>query len=884
MRRVLSLLLLMSCAAAPPLVFPSFDFFDAGSVAEWKPAHSIQKVNATRAGMRIDISGADPYVIGPPEDYPAALPLRITIRLKSDQGGIGRLYYFTDHATEAQSARFNVRAGAWDEAKIFLPALGPGYHLRINPPGDRGACVIRWIHVMGVPPLREPQWPIPATSKAEPGALSLHSGALSLTHAGSGQQAFVVKVGKKPTAIGWNRSVIGYRDGTWVLLDDSANCRWSREGDNLLEACSARDRQGATWSIGRRYAPGPQTGSIDIETTVTVDHDRDVVFLPMLGLCPGVGSFGTAKTQALFPGLEYLDNEPSSSEADVIGPASHRQVPDSLKITFPLMTLVADGRYVGLIWEKRPEFAAVFDSPDRLFQSGGHVMGVIFPGSDGTNRVEGSLLPRESDLLHANERLLLRATIIGGIGTDATAAVRQYVSLRGLPPVPTKMQLQQYVRLASAGWLDSKIREGDDYRHAIPGNFGLHPAADAAMFEQWLATQSDAPLLRDRLEEAARAAIARVEPPDYNSAAVSHVRYPVEALLFGHVEETCERAASSGRALLQRFESDGSVHYHPAPGQPDLGKTNPVPHANGLTSAVLVQVLKDAAVSGDADLAARGIALLRNLDKFSGTAPRGAQTWEVPLHTPDILASAHLVRAYTLGYELTGEPHFLDQAKYWAWTGVPFVYLDAPTQPVGPYASVPVFGATQWRAPVWMGMPVQWCALVYADALYRLLPYDSSGPWKQLADGITISGMQQTWPAGSDPVRQGLLPDSYNLRPQSRNDPAINPGTLQAEAARLYSRIPLYEFHAFAKAGFWLHVPGRIGDVRDEDGGASFIVESWSPRPYYVLAVGFKKEPKVLVNGAAVNLRELQQYIEGKGRVILQLSGPTTLEFRGGRR
>ena len=128
----------------------------------------------------------------------------------------------------------------------------------------------------------------------------------------------------------------------------------------------------------------------------------------------------------------------------------------------------------------------------------------------------------------------------------------------------------------------------------------------------------------------------------------------------------------------------------------------------------------------------------------------------MPLHTPDILAAAYLVRAYTLGYEITGEPQFLEQAKYWAWTGVPFVYLVNPTdQAVGPYATIAVYGATQWVAPNWMGLPVQWCGLVYADALYRLVKYDPSGPWQQIAEGISASGVQQTWPFGSDPARQG---------------------------------------------------------------------------------------------------------------------------------
>jgi hypothetical protein len=225
------------------------------------------------------------------------------------------------------------------------------------------------------------------------------------------------------------------------------------------------------------------------------------------------------------------------------------------------------------------------------------------------------------------------------------------------------------------------------------------------------------------------------------------VRYPVTSLIYGHVAENAMRAQQIGRQALGGFEPDGSIRYHPQPGGPDYGKTHSTNEANGLTSSSVASLLEAAAFCGDRELLDAALARLRAMNKFRHGVPRGAQTWECPLHTPDILASAHLVRAYTLGYELTGDREFLDQARYWAWTGVPFVYLVNPTsQPIGPYGTIAVLGATNRRAPIWMGLPVQWCGLVYADALYRLVRHDPKGPWKQLADGVTLSGIQQSWP------------------------------------------------------------------------------------------------------------------------------------------
>ena len=48
------------------------------------------------------------------------------------------------------------------------------------------------------------------------------------------------------------------------------------------------------------------------------------------------------------------------------------------------------------------------------------------------------------------------------------------------------------------------------------------------------------------------------------------------------------------------------------------------------------------------------------------------------MHEPLILASAHMIRAYVYGYLLTDKTEYLEQARYWAWTGVPFLYLVNP--------------------------------------------------------------------------------------------------------------------------------------------------------------------------------------------------------------
>jgi len=271
---------------------------------------------------------------------------------------------------------------------------------------------------------------------------------------------------------------------------------------------------------------------------------------------------------------------------------------------------------------------------------------------------------------------------------------------------------------------------------------------------------------------------------------------------------------------------------------------------------------------------------LRSLDKFRDDVPRSAQTWEMPLHTPNILTSAHLMRAYTLGYELTGEPGMLEQARYWAWTGVPFVYLIDPTdKPIGRYATPPVYGATSWVAPVWMGLPVQWCGLVYADALYRLVRHDAGGPWKQLADGITVAGTQMTW-RQTDKERQGLLPDVFYLRDQHRDGPAINPGTVQACAARWFGQGPICDFRVVRERGWLIHAPGEISEPAVLPNGVQFTVSPWVSKPCFVLVNGFQKSPRVTLNGQLAELKAPNEFSEA--RLILQVRGKANMEIVAG--
>lgn len=856
---------------------PDFDFATLPDAGEWSAPHDISSLEQGLDGLRVNISGGDPYLFGPSRDYPTDTLLWLNVRLWSEQSGVCQVFYFSDGPTEEKSVRISVPGGGWYHTRVPVPALGPGYRLRIDPPGSGGSCLLGRVWFEERVLLPPPVWPVPKPPEMAADACLVRAGELTLRHDRSGLGAFVLEVADQRVAMGNTSAQVGYvtnNQARWFPVQTAdTKPTVSCSESNLVLTTVTRDPDGADWTFQQEFRAS-RDGVIETEITVSVNRDRQVLYLPGPMLLAGVGSWGTNKNQGLFAGIEYLDDEPSSSEKDLEGEESWRLVPDAVKSTFPLMAVQREGRYVGLIWEQRPEVAAVFDSPDRQFQSGGHLLGILFPGSNGGNRPQNSLLPYDAVLLRAGVAEVFRAELIGGEGETVIPAVRAYVALRGLPPRPDPgMTAQAYYGLAARGWLDSRIRETNLFRHAYWPGFSAGPAADAALWMDWLARRTEDADLAGRLTNAAIAALGQVSPGNYNSAQIGHIRYPAPALRFGYVLENAAQAEAQGQALRQRFQPDGTVRYVPRSGGLDYGRTHWTNHASGLTAAETLSLLEAAAFSGDAGLVQTALKQTRLLDQYRAGVPRGAQTWEIPLHTPDILASAYLLRAYTLAYELSGDAHFLEEARYWAWTGVPFVYLRSPVNgPVGPYATIPVLGATAWVAPVWIGLPVQWCGLVYADALYRFAGYDPDGPWLAIADGIAASGVQQTWPV-TDTERLGLLPDVFQLKTQTRDGPAINPATVQIPAMRFFGELPSYTFRSLLRHGLRVHAPGAISEVVEQADSVSFLVQSWTGGPYRILVNGLREAPKIKLGGRDVPLGSPHQWQGSEGRLMLLLQG-----------
>ncbi|MCS7237131.1 MAG: hypothetical protein NZ899_02530 [Thermoguttaceae bacterium] len=434
---------------------------------------------------------------------------------------------------------------------------------------------------------------------------------------------------------------------------------------------------------------------------------------------PVVRVFGPLE-QGLFAGLEYLGKgEPSSSKADIETEEHIRFAPDRLKVTMPLMAFVTPAASVAMTWGDM-NLQPIYATPNFFDGTAEHRMSLQGAAIKSTIRVASGRL--EDCILWA-------------------------VGKHGLPPVPPRPRSQEdQDQLCLWALTEGPLRDANGWGHCVELNWTRQFYVDMV---------STIWHLSGKLPD-----VPQLVP---NGA---HLPNEVAWLLTGRADQWLAHLRARTEQLLRSQEPDGSFRYR---GQFQRGHFEDT--ASGHCARPAALLLEAAYFLGDQQALEAGLKTLEYMKRFC--VPRGAQTWELSLHTPDILASAELVRAYVRGYELTGREDFLKEARRWALSGIPFVYLWGE-YPIMVYATIPVYGATHYRSPNWMGLPVQWCGIVYAYAVNMLAPYDNTIDWRRLAEGILVAAQQMQVPREQGSYA-GLLPDALRIREQHRQGPFINP-------------------------------------------------------------------------------------------------------------
>ena len=804
------------CAAAQGVVLG--DFTQSGN--GWRAANHMTDVEVSEKGTSFMVTNNDPWFLGPKVAIPAApegaTKVRFTVTCEPTPcAGSWEVYHDLEGKGYDERKKFALRAcgsAPYTQFVIDMPVNGfaaVNGCFRIDPPAVIGG---RFTIKSFTAEIIKPLWsyrPAPPPELVLPAdAITLEGEGWRLCHDPVRMGAFRYEShGKTVEGNSGETCVALGKDNVPYSIDWSAIKATSKRTKNgFTMTAETRDAEGRLWRMTRSFAKAEENRALAILTKYACDETK-VLHVPYLTLFADRASNGR-KHQAMLAGLEYLDDEPSSSTKDIRMPEANRLIPAIHRITAPFAVLTDEKAWLAAKWgmPRKQQYSVVFDTPDRQFKSGGHLLAFWFPAV-GKARPESEL-----DIYCAEPYSGGSQTVILRAGDGATVADALDAVVRQLP-ARDRIDAVDTLGLLSHGWLDSKLRDGTKVSHAV--GFHLNQASDAPALMKWLAAQiarrpnPDTALVK-RLRETADAMFADVKPGDIGKVCVSHIQRPVSPLLAGDINAWIAARDARLRAGTKSLADGYRAWKKPGPNAKyDYGETLGADDCNGYTAMALEELLIDATWSGDeAEIAKALAALDKALDRYKGTVPRGAQPWEMPLHTPDIIASGLMVRCCALGYLLKPNAKYLKEARYWAYTGLSMVYLVRPhftypegAEPFGCYATCGVMGATQWDLVSWMGRPVQWCGLVYSAALYdyiRLCNPKEAEFWRSLADGIVASGVRQSHPK-DEPDRQGLLPDSVYLEGQTRNPPAINPGDVQENLAEML-KSPYYALRAFPVA------------------------------------------------------------------------------------
>jgi hypothetical protein len=739
------------------------------NAAGWMAAHDCT-LAAAAGVLRIQSTGDDPYLFGPPIRIEG--PVIARLRLKCAAGGNGQIFWTTaasPNFDEAHSAHFHLlHDNQWHDYSVALAAAGTMRQVRLDPAEGPGVIEVEsfqliqeTLHSLEIQSVRTDAANVSVRLKNySPQPLSFTMNGRPFTLGASATEEFSqIAPGDGPFR---THDIAIQSEGlppihrVVSIVDSAANANWASLQSGSLVLRAARDGSGARLELGGRLV-GVLAPLISLDgaapklkltprgntlvwrgqgVTLTLSLRGDTIMSSIQSDRPCEGPvlrmFGPLE-QGLFPGLEYLAaGEHSSSTLDIETDEHIRFAPDPLKVTMPLMAFVTDRALAAMTWSDM-SLQPVFATPNFLDGPEGHRASLR-----GKN-IECTILLRQPAPIE-----------------DAILWVAQRRGLPPLPAAPRSPQAELDLCLAALSGPPLKTTEG--WGHCAEANWPRQPYADQASTVWRLTGQIPS--------------LPRLVPGG------SHIADDSIYFLTGRAGEWLDMRSSAARGIIAEQKPDGSFRYD---GQFRRGHFEDT--ASGYCATRAVQLLEHARLTGDAASLQAGVKALEFMKHFRD--PRGAQTWECPLHTPDILASAYLVHAYVRGYELTGQDDYLDRARAWAITGLPFVYQWS-NEPTMAYATIAVFGATGWRAPNWMGLPVQWCGYVYADALTMLSPLDHTMDWNRVAAGILTAAEQMQFSSGQF---AGCEPDSFNLASQQRNGPAINPCAIVSLRLALEGRL-----------------------------------------------------------------------------------------------
>jgi len=494
--------------------------------------------------------------------------------------------------------------------------------------------------------------------------------------------------------------------------------------------------------------------------TLTLPNDEAVVYYEMavepqftiylrslrgVWLRVGANSFGTARYDAIFPGIEWVVNDEWSSGTDWFEhPEALRVTPHPHKVAIPIMAISYDGMGIGLSWtsELPTSLASSFRCPQPVFATPNfvdrrnhHLIGLMLPSArEGLK--ENNLKADPPIKVHRGGKLTLggQISIVEGTSLDV---VMDWVKRHGMPePGGPRYEWRDALeRIAQAYnnglWVDGK---GWRYELYIP-EFVLY-YIDKGSNKEIVRNLKEKVEWCRKQEHCKKPSVKNIEmlSRDYEQIRRSprHEALEVgEELLRIQTPEGDFPYDPEGRHKTQL--SDWSSIWRPLgqPGDSTIGLCT-------VDAAVLILVGQTTGEQKFIQAARKTLNFAMKFDR-----PEGGDWWETPLHSPNLLAAGNAAIAYYLGYKEFGDERYLERARHWIRCVIPFTHLWEPEGVQMIYNTKPCFNTTCWFLADWTSRHVQWEILeVFATSGKLGIDWAKIDPeidWNRYHRGVTTA-------------------------------------------------------------------------------------------------------------------------------------------------
>ena len=480
-------------------------------------------------------------------------------------------------------------------------------------------------------------------------------------------------------------------------------------------------------------------------------------------LLVGEAAFGTARDDAIFPGIEWTLKDEWSSGSDWFKhPWALRSVPHPYKVAIPLMALSWQGTGIGLSWNPN-------QTATRWFNYRGHRPQPVFAAPNFIDRMNSSLMglmvPDASIEGHENEvyaELPLELKIDQMINFDAEISltrgnsldvVLDWVKRHGLPEPPEpRWTFEKTLDLIARAYNTRFWHKGEGFGVKQRPQQSIQPNVPQFM-ERYIRENSGTQLAKELTQKVAWCKAQR-----------------------GHKSksENSDVLKARGDELLKEQRKDGSFAFDPEGRHyrkddflvarsfvEPMGLANdtaldlcvtPVPELLDIAKETGEQKYKDAA----------GKALEYCMPM---TRPEGGDYWETPLHAPNLLAAGHAALAFYAGYQAFGDERYKEKAVYWLRSIIPFTHLWQPADVPMMYNTKPCLCSSDWYFANWVRDHVQWEVLsIFALSAAHGIRWDEIDPeidWRRFHAGITIAAMRWMIDHKDDNWRPHNLPATY---------------------------------------------------------------------------------------------------------------------------